>query len=87
MSSVQDPYALRSDEDWLSFLTLRIPKIETLPAFALQYANIVMKKDSFTPVHFKSFKEKFLKKTTDLYSSIECYPDQEELLSFYAVNL
>ena len=26
MSSVQDPYALRSDEEWLSFLILRIPK-------------------------------------------------------------
>jgi hypothetical protein len=42
-----------------------------------------MKKDSSTPAHFKSFKEKVLKKTTDLYSSIECYPDQEELLSFF----
>jgi hypothetical protein len=27
MSSVQDPYTLRSDEEWLSFLILRIPKI------------------------------------------------------------
>jgi hypothetical protein len=28
MSSVQDPYALRSDEEWLSFLILRIPKLK-----------------------------------------------------------
>ena len=27
MSSVQDPYLLRSDEEWLSFLVLCIPKI------------------------------------------------------------
>jgi hypothetical protein len=78
-SSVQDPYALRSDEEWLSFLTLQLPKLETISAFALQYAKIVMKKDSSTPAHFKSFKEKFIKKTTDLYSSIESFPDQEEL--------
>jgi hypothetical protein len=81
-SSVQDPYALRSDEEWLSFLTLQLPKLETIGAFALQYAKIVMKKDSSTPVHFKSFKEKFIKKTTDLYSSIESYPDQQELCGF-----
>jgi hypothetical protein len=81
-SSVQDPYALRSDEEWLSFLNLQLPKLETINAFALQYAKIVMKKDSSTPAHFKSFKEKFIKKTTDLYSSIESYPDQEELCGF-----
>ena len=76
-SSVQDPYALHSDEEWLSFLTLQLPKLETISAFALQYA-----KDSSTPAHFKSFKEKFIKKTTDLWSSIESYPDQEELCGF-----
>jgi hypothetical protein len=41
-----------------------------------------MKKDSSTAGHFKSFKAKFLKKTTELYSSIENYPDQDEILSF-----
>jgi len=33
MSSVQDPYSLITDEEWISFLLLRLPKLETLPDF------------------------------------------------------
>jgi hypothetical protein len=59
MSSVQDPYSLITDEEWISFLLLRLPKLETLPAFAQHFSKILMKKESNSPGHYKALKANF----------------------------
>jgi len=41
-----------------------------------------MPKDSSSPSQFITYRDKFLKKTTELFPSIEAYPDQPEIINF-----
>ena len=85
MSSIIDPNTLKTDAEWLSFLVPILPKLTSILAFHPHFSHITVGNTGVncpTQKAFKAYKKKFLQKTTELYTSIESYPDKDEIVSF-----